>query len=271
MKVFDFLKIMNPDLEPNNTKIHLATWNGVEDPLQVYLGGEFDDWQKWQSKLNFERKYVASFISLRRNNSWLFAGIYLSHGAIWDEQENQYQYSLVDDALCEEMSGRMVMHFSRSGRASYLIAENWSNQMHLAEVYAERLTIGDFPGYRSVDLSREELLLIFKQQPDTWQTALSNVAGIYLISDRQTGRLYVGAAYGQGGIWQRWAAYADTGHGGNVQLRELIKVEGDGCLNAFRYSILEVADIHCSDAEILAREGHWKSVLLTRDHGFNSN
>ena len=271
MKIFDLLRTMNPDLKPGNTKVHLATWNGDENPLDVYLGGGFNDWQKWQTKKNFERTYVVSLIGLAQTDCWLLAGVYLSQGAEWEAQENLYHYNLVEDGLCAEMNGRMVVQFSRPGRQSYLIAENWSDDMHLSEVYAERLTIGDFPGYRAVDLSRDELELIFKQQLDSWRTALSNVAGIYLISDADTGGLYVGAAYGEGGFWQRWSSYAETGHGGNVELRKLLQVDGDKRSYAFRYSILEIADIHTSDEDIRLRESHWKNVLQTRKHGLNAN
>jgi hypothetical protein len=38
-----------------------------------------------------------------------------------------------------------------------------------------------------------------------------------------------------------------------------------------QYSVLEIADTHTSEKEILARESHWKEVLLTRIHGLNSN
>jgi hypothetical protein len=39
----------------------------------------------------------------------------------------------------------------------------------------------------------------------------------------------------------------------------------------FRFSVLEIADINESRDEVLQRESHWKSVLLTRQHGLNAN
>lgn len=274
MRLFDLLQVMNRDLLPENSKIHLATWNGDEDPLDVYLGGHFDDWQQWQTKQNFEREYVISLISLPQANRWLFAGAYLSHGAEWRKEEGErglYQYNMERDDSCEELTGRMVVEFARSGRQSYLNAEKWADQVSLAEVYAERLTVGEFPGYRAVDLSRDKLLLIFRHSPDSWRAALSSVAGVYLISDAISGELYVGAAYGEGGFWQRWSNYATTGHGGNVEIQKLLSEQGNDRLNAFRYSILEIADIHTSENDVHRRETHWKKVLLTRSHGLNAN
>jgi hypothetical protein len=55
MRLFDLLSLMDQDVSPDRTKIHLATSNGEENPYHVFLAGQFDDWQRWQSKRNFER------------------------------------------------------------------------------------------------------------------------------------------------------------------------------------------------------------------------
>ena len=36
MRIFDFLKIMNPSIDPAETKVHLATKGSIEHPLDVY-------------------------------------------------------------------------------------------------------------------------------------------------------------------------------------------------------------------------------------------
>ncbi len=265
---------MNHDLIPGHSKVHVATWNGEEDPLDVYLSGKFDEWQRWQTKKNFERQYVISLIKLPQTDRWLFAGVYRSQGSEWLSEEGEcglYYYNLVEDSSCIELAGRMVAQFTRSGRQSYLNAENWTDEIILAEIYAERLTVGEFPGFRAVNLSREQLELIVNQSLESWRTALSNVAGVYLISDTVSGGLYVGAAYGEGGIWQRWQKYVTTGTGGNKELQNLLTEHGEQHLSAFHYSILEIADIHTGKDDILRREVHWKDVLLTRSHGLNAN
>ena len=60
----------------------------------------------------------------------------------------------------------------------------------------------------------------------SWQAALSSISGVYLILDTKTGKTYVGSAYGEGGIWQRWSCYAETGHGRNVELIALLQSKG---------------------------------------------
>ena len=271
MLLFELLYLLNSDVRPENTKIHLATWNGIENPLDAYLAGEFDKWQSWQTKRNFERNYVVALINLPEANKWLFAGSYQSRGAIQDRKSKEYRYQLSELTSHSELNGRLVIDFSRTGRQSYLNAENWCNNLSVSEIYAERLSIAPFPGYRAVNLTWNELRLIVDQALDTWRTALSNVAGVYLITDTSSGRLYVGSASGEGGLWQRWVNYADNGHGGNRELRHLVKEKPDEFPKTFRYSILEIADVHDSEANVLARESHWKNVLMSREHGLNAN
>lgn len=271
MRIFDLIYLMNPAVKPDQTKIHLATWNGKDNPIDVYRAGEFNEWQRFQSRKNFERTFVLSLISLLGCNRWLFAGVHISKTPKWREERKCWYYELEEDLKCSEMNGRMVATFSRSGRQSYLNAESWSNQMILNEVFTERVSISEFPGFKAVNLTKAELNLIFGQSLESWRAALSNVAGVYLISDTATGKLYVGSASGEGEIWQRWESYASDGHGGNVELRKLLKEVGDERAKHFRYSILEIADTHASKEDILCRESHWKKTLLSREYGLNAN
>lgn len=58
-------------------------------------------------------------------------------------------------------------------------------------------------------------------EKDNWKTALQNQKGVYLLTDKSNGKMYVGSAYGENMILGRWIAYIATGHGGNVELRKL--------------------------------------------------
>ena len=271
MHLFDLIKVTNPDLKPEQCKLHLATWNGKENPVDVFLAGNFDEWQRWQTKRNFERKYVIALISLPTSNHWLFVGLYKSDGAAWKKQQKLYYYNLAADNSCTELDGRLVVAFSRAGRQSYLDAEKWVPGITISELRAEKLSIAEFPGYRNINLSKGELATIVRQSIESWRTALSNVAGIYVISHTESGKLYVGSATGEGGLWQRWSQYVATDHGGNKELRELLRETAINTAENFRFSVLEIADIHSSEKEVLRRESHWKKVLLTKQHGYNAN
>ena len=271
MKLFSLLQALDHDVAPEHCKIHLATWNGREHPLDVYLAGEFDAWQAIQTQRNFERPLVVSLIDLREPNRWLFAGIHESHGATHDPESTVYRYDMRCRDQSNEFDGRLIVRFERRGRTSYLLAENWTDDLLVDEVRPEKLRYAEFPGYSRVLLSKQHLDLIVRQGIASWKTALSHVAGVYVISDRLTGRLYVGSATGQEGLWSRWRAYSSNGHGGNRELRDLLSEKGERYADNFQYSVLEIADTHTSDKDVLEREAYWKSVLLSRDHGLNRN
>jgi len=98
----------------------------------------------------------------------------------------------------------------------------------------------------------------------TWMNALSSVNGIYLIRDKSSGKLYVGSAYGEDGIYGRWLHYAHSGDGGNKELKGLDP-------NQFEFSILEIIPPTSSPEEVIHRENRWKEKLGTRVFGLNAN
>lgn len=129
-----------------------------------------------------------------------------------------------------------------------------------------------FPGYNRVLLSHRELQRV--QNSELWIQALSNVKGIYVITDTSTGQLYIGSASGNtDGIWQRWSKYADVSNlsGGNKAFEELKSSGMRYIINNFTYSILEVFDKKTRREEIIQRESYWKKVFKTREFGMNKN
>ena len=275
MNAFHLLQILLPDLTPKNSKLHFAITNGKENPLDVYYQGDFQEWQRQQLRRNFDRKYVVSFIAMPTPNLWLFAGVHLSD--IPTQREDCIYYPLVEIQETKELDGRLIISFDKKNvdnkfvRQSYLLTENWVEKLNVAEVLAQALDFAKFPSFKSVHISFSQLKTIVKKSLSDWQSALSSVAGVYLIADKSSGKLYVGSATGEGGIWQRWAEYATNLHGNNRQLIELKKQFGDVHFENFYFSILEIADTHSSENEILVRESHWKNVLLTRQFGYNDN
>ena len=157
MRVFDLLALLDNGVVPSKCKIHLATWNGTDDPLEVYRAGQFNEWQRRQSKRNFERPFVLSLIAMQATGQWLFAGVHRSGEPTWDEQNHWFHYPLVEIEACSPINGRLVAEFSRPGRQSYLRAERWSEGITVAELRRRRLSLEPFPGYRSVALSKSQL------------------------------------------------------------------------------------------------------------------
>lgn len=271
INLFDIVKIKSQKITPSDCKLHLACRNGFENPINEYLAGTFEEWQSWQNKQNFKRKYIISLIQLPKNNHWLFAGIFRSLNCEYVENEKCYHYQTSGLPEFKDLSGRLIFSFKRTGRQSYLNAEKWANRVNVVELKAKNISVAKFPGYNNVLISKNILDIIVTQSISSWESALANVAGVYLITDTSNGKHYVGSATGDCGIWQRWCEYSLNGHGGNKELKRLLNEKGSNYSWNFQYSILEIADTHSGNEDILSRESFWKDVLCSREHGYNAN
>ena len=277
IKAENILRLSEIGLE--SCKLHLACWNGYEQPLNVYL----QDWNKWVNwnqwrgnKNDFNRQYIFSLIEFYHEpNKWLFGGIFRVKQRFenWKETEVGYDLELID--LHKELIGRLVIDFHRyqglRGRAFKL--ENYYSNFIISQILKKPYDGINFPGYENINIDFNELELVFKYQKNDWKGALENIKGIYVIVDKSNGKKYVGSAYGEFGIWARWAVYIGTGHGFNDELTKLISKNGvDYARQNFRFSLLEYRPMKTDDNEIIGRESFWKEVLLTRGQfGYNRN
>jgi hypothetical protein len=264
-----FLHANGVDFSDDSTKVHLASWNGSEHPIDEFYAGTFNAWQEHQTRRNFECNFVLSLIDLG-NREWLFAGVYEVVGSKSHPKIGEhilYSLRLLENQA--ELSGRIIVSHSRT-RQSYI----WLKAeivLPIVEIRREPMTIADFPGYNAVVISHQTLQTIVKQKIPSWHKPLEHIKGIYLITNKATGKHYVGKASGTVGIWQRWCAYATNGHGGNVELKRLINEHGVEYAHNFQYSILEIADTHASEFDILKRESYWMDALQTRRFGMNGS
>lgn len=259
-------------VELHRYKIHCATGKSPHSPLEAFFDGTFQEWQERQNQLNFECDQVVGLISLGPAK-WLFAGLYrvLGYKNGRTDMQSGYTYETERIAGLEHLDGRAVVHFEKKFRASYLRGPKYADQLIVDSLRPSRLTIGDFPGFNDVLLTLPMLRTIVREQNPSWRSALGNVAGVYLIVDNSSGLQYVGSAYGGVGLWQRWSNYAATPHGGNKELKALLKTEDIGHESNFQFSLLEVCDLNAGEDFIIGRETHWKKVLRTREFGLNAN
>jgi len=271
LKLIDLLRIANIQLR--NYKIHLATSTAKQDPtpMDAFLMGEFQQWQEGQENHNFHCDEILSLIQMSRDR-WLFAGVYKV--LRWQKTGHDHPPYLYDTELLlnqEDFIGRVIVRYKRNYRASYVLGVKYGDQLLVDEIRPIPISIRSFPGFNNTVISHRILKMIIEHQEPSWKSALSNVQGIYLITDTQTGKIYVGSAYGRGGIWARWEKYIQSGHGDNEKLTELIKGNGIDYAFNFQYTIVETADSRAAQDYILSREGFWKDALLSREHGLNSN
>ena len=266
-----------PDLTPETTKVHLAQMNEYkEDPLVKFREGTFDGWQCWQKRLEFSRRYVVSLLRLPGTEAWLLAGVFQQKGHAGKQtypnrEELYYQYDLQKILETEEYAGRMYINFKNAARNFIRRGENIQNELVISAISPVRLTFGEFPGYRNVVLDRNSVGAILRLNLQTWRTELSVVKGIYVLTDRDGGKLYVGKADGNEGIWGRWEYYFASGHGGNAGLKEAFGTDDENRLRNISFAILEIIDLNAEEGEINRRETHWKQILLSREFGHNRN
>lgn len=280
IKLVDILNIENADY--SKYKIHFATGaTNKKEPYNKFLINEFDEWQADQTNKNFSREYVISLIYYDKD-IWLFGGIYkvtnqtpqpISHNDGW----SGWHYDLTLTNNQKDLIGRIFVYYKKEYRASYPNLELQPTNgikpadICISSILDKRVTIDDFNGFDNVNISYQTLKHIIENNITTWKSALSNVKGIYLIVDTLTGKQYVGSAYGEDCIWQRWSEYAKNGHGGNIELKEILQNNGTDYKNNFKYSILEVCNMNLGNDYIIGRETYWKEVLVTRKFGMNSN
>ncbi len=269
IKLLDLIKLAGISL--GRFKIHCATGSNPT-PLEAFFDGEFKKWQEYQNQRNFQCDEIMSLIHLS-GDQWLFAGVFTVLGVEERKKKKKtwFQYSTRELEGLEHLTGRVIVRFEKKFRASYLVGKKHSDSLLVSQIRDQKMSIGDFPGYKSVLLSHRMLRTVVRENLPSWKSALSNVSGVYVITDNETGKHYIGSAYGEGGIWQRWVAYAKNGHGGNRELKQLLKSKGHDYVQHWQLSILEVCDLNANEEFVISRESHWKDVLRTREFGYNMN
>lgn len=274
-------KIMLNDLlrfdaaEVPNVRVKFNIYNGYDDPLDLYKTNPDEvnvTWFLWHDDRRYFNVGQTAICLLKlRGDQWLLTTIKkitrlldVTDGVGYDADEVK-EY--------EQYFGRLVVEYHNPCRTMGRKYENVMDELEVVQILNEQYTGNEFPGYENVRLSYPLLKNIVDRQLPGWVDALRNQKAVYLITDTKTGKMYVGSATSQTGmLLQRWSSYAADGHGGNIELRELVKQQGLNYVkDNFQYSILENYNARMDDGYILKRESWWKETLCTRTHGYNKN
>lgn len=217
-------------------------------------------------------KYIVSFIG-EESTSSRFIGVY----EILDQQEKStfdkdnltdgnYIYKMQEVEGFEDLKERVIIKWNNA-----ISWHQWiKNKMEVIEIQPG-LHYKRFSDYFDFILNFDELKEIVNNQYPDWKRMLSATKGVYLISDTKTGKLYVGSAYNENGIWGRWSEYVKTnGHGGNKSLIELIENDPDYG-NNFQFSILMLLPKTITPDEAIKKEKLFKNKLGTNSFGLNNN
>ena len=209
--------------------------------------------------------YIVSFIGEEGLLS-RFIGVYKLIGKR-KLKENHFEYEMEEvKEKFDDLKERVIIKWEN--------AISWhqyvKNEMEVIEIHPG-LHYKQFTDYSDFILNFDELREIVTNEYSDWKKMLSATKGIYLISDTKTGKLYVGSAYGEEGIWGRWCKYVSTnGHGDNKTLKELISQDPTHA-NNFQFSILMLLPRTITADEAIKKERLFKNKLGTNSFGLNNN
>lgn len=227
---------------------------------------EFMAYQNSQSKDVFNGvDYIVSFIGEEGLQS-RFIGVYkLTDRKRLADDHFEYQMEELKEQF-DDLMERVIIRWKNA-----ITWHQWiNNEMEVIQIHPG-LHYKQFTDYTDFILNFDELKEIVNKQYGDWKKMLSATKGIYLISDSKTGKLYVGSAYGEDGIWGRWCKYVSTnGHGNNMTLMELITNDPTHG-NNFQFSILMLLPRTITADEAIKKERLFKNKLGTNSFGLNNN
>ena len=252
------------------------------DVTQIHRDGQFELYQAYQSSPVFSNaETLVSFLGKGERQA-VFVGVFdvqavSEPGAVPLEPPDalpidvsgNYYYTLLRRPGFDALVGRLVIDWGTGTRSWHQWFE--ARRKPVVELLPPGY-VKAFPGYLNVILSFSELVDMIRHPTANreWHQRLGAVAGVYLVLDTTTGRQYVGSASGEHGMLGRWRSYAESGHAGNKQLRELVHAD-KSALERLKFSILQTLDRSLTRREVLAFELLHKTKLGSRAHGLNSN
>ncbi len=264
----EILKLVNLD----NVKIRFNlmfrdNWNPIEifknDASDILLEGQYWNYKKHKSYK--DGQITIGFIRINSSDDlWLLFHI----GKVTKDLDILdgvgYEYEILTEY--KKYFGRLIVKYKNKAQTMIRLAKSVIDDCEVVQILPDTFDNDIFPGYDKVNVTWQELYRVISKE--SWRTALQNQKGVYLIVDVSTGKMYVGSAYGERMILNRWQSYITTGNGGNTELKNL---SFEYIKQNFKYSILDIFKSTVNDQVIIEKENWWKSVLLTREFGYNKN
>lgn len=254
---------------------------------EIYERGELSLFQQRHRKREFGKGYLVSFVQegarrARFVGTWRVVGLisggareripkdvsfYSSIGA-----ENDW-HDLQPDRRFDSLVDRLVIRWPE-GRLSHRWLVSPTGEEATTEIDQIRPAgyRREFPGFSDLLLSHADLTSLEARGDGGagWIEAMRSTRAVYLITDVETGDLYVGSATSGEGLWGRWRAYAKSIHGGNKMMIDA-QANLDKFADHLRFSVLETLSNLATREDGLVAERRWKRKLGKRATILNAN
>ena len=232
--------------------------------IYKYHRAQFEEYFKEEADAVFDdAKYVVVFLAEDGTDSRL-VGVYENKGKDPNKSKKLklHYYDLVELLEFAFLKDRVIVDWGMHQQQWH---QWWTNEKFVVRIggYVDN-NVPVFDSYEDVMLNYSELKAIFDGNYEAWINSLKSVNCIYAIVDKSKGRMYIGSTYGTSGIYGRWREYAQTGHGGNAEL----KTQNP---DNFQWIILEVFPLKIKSEKAIARENFYKEKFCTRKFGYNKN
>ena len=241
----------------------------------------------------FEKDIVFQFIKIEdgaENDTWLLVdAVNITHIPTEKKGYDDVTGANFEVAEAERLSeyepffNRLTVNWKNISQTPYYVEKSIVNNVEVKEILADDYLKLDekFCGYENVSISYNDLKYVINKS--SWKDALESVYGVYVLTDTSNGKLYIGSATGEQGIYGRWSTYLNSGFDKNEvengeypnkRLQQLVKTKGIQHIQKyFQYSILEIFPKNKMGADkALEREIYWKNVFRTKEKwGYNDN
>jgi hypothetical protein len=255
----------------NKATIHFLneTYMGSLYHMYRYDHALFLKYQSHQATENFNTvEYIVSFIG-ESGQEARFVGVFKNCGhETRDEKTSMFDFQEVEGF--EILKERVIINWGESAISWH---QWWRNDKEVVRIDKgiSNDKVPPFVQYEDVVLNYEQLRKIIDTQNSESKSKLEACNCIYLILDKSNGKHYIGSTYNKQGIWGRWSIYAETGHGNDVSLKELLDNDSLYAEKYFQWSILETLPLNVVDTVAIDRESLYKEKFGTRDFGYNNN
>lgn len=273
IKLNDLLGFSKEEID--NVKIRFNQTSPDANPMELYLKNPEvvnSQWFLWKKTQGYFKEGQIGICLLKiGSDTWLLTTI---KRIVKDlNVVDNINYEAEELPEYKKFYGRVIISFHKRFQSQGIYLDRVADELLVNQILPSSFDGYDFPGYDKVRLSYEELSMVIKTYKKDWVAALENQKAVYLITDKNNGKLYVGSATSNKGmLLSRWRSYIDNGHGGNVELISLVEREGfEYIKNNFQYTILENYNAKVDDHIILERESFWKEAFKSRKFGYNSN